>query len=949
MFIAAAPAAGCSDKRKFPDVTNRLLLALMAGATPLPALAQQPADQPPTAAQPGFVGEPEADQAADLDGDGIPDEEGSAIVVTGQRLRGAVEGDIEPEVQLDARDIRAYGAGTLGELLEALSPQTQSGRGRGGGQPVVLLNGRRISGFGEIRGIPPEAIERVDILPEEVALKYGYRADQRVVNFVLRPRFRAVTTEVEYGFATAGGRPSYDIDANILRLNDNGRFSLDLEYEHQAPLFESERSLIQATPSRPFDLSGNVAPAPGAQEIDPALSALVGTPVTIAGVPVGAPTLSAFAANAGNANVTDLGRYRTLLAETDQFSINGTLNRTILGTVSATLNARLEESESRSNFGLPSATIILPSTNPYSPFASDVSLLRYFDVAGPLAREQRSRNGHVGVAFNGSIDPWRWSFTGNWDRGSSESRTDTGVDIATYQAGILAGDPGLNPFASLPRYALVSSARDFTSSVNQSLDAQAVLNGPLFDLPAGQVSTTVRVGGEMRSFDSRSIRSGLVQERSLGRDRVSAQANVDVPIASRRDDVLQPIGDLSLNANAEVEEISDFGTLTTYGYGLNWSPIEELSFIASVTEEEGAPSVQQLGDATTITPNVRVFDFLRGETVEISRLDGGNPDLLADNRSVLKLGMTLRPLDETDLSISANYTKSRIDNPIASFPTATPELEAAFPERFLRDGTGRLVRIDNRPVNFERSDREELRWGVNFSKPLSQTPPPRGWRQGAGGAGAGAASGAAAPQGRTGQPAGPRPNAAQRRQGGGGGGFRGGGGGFGRGGPQGGRLQLSLYHTWRLEDSILIREGVPELDLLDGSAIGSRGGQSRHQLEFQAGIFKDGLGARLIGNWQSGTRVDGRPDGSGNTTGDLFFSDFATVNLRLFADLGQQRSLVRKYRWLRGTRVSLGINNILDSRLDVRDAAGQTPLSYQPNLLDPLGRSVTISIRKLFF
>jgi hypothetical protein len=34
-----------------------------------------------------------------------------------------------------------------------------------GGSPVILLNGRRIAGFQEIRDLPTEAILRVDILP----------------------------------------------------------------------------------------------------------------------------------------------------------------------------------------------------------------------------------------------------------------------------------------------------------------------------------------------------------------------------------------------------------------------------------------------------------------------------------------------------------------------------------------------------------------------------------------------------------------------------------------------------------------------------------------------------------------------------------------------------------------------------------------------------------------
>ena len=147
-----------------------------------------------------------------------------------------------------------------------------------------------------------------------------------------------------------------------------------------------------------------------------------------------------------------------------------------------------------------------------------------------------------------------------------------------------------------------------------------------------------------------------------------------------------------------------------------------------MTDEDGAPSMSQLGDPVLVTPNVRVFDFLRQETVEISRIDGGNPALGGDNRRVYKLGLTLKPFGKTDLTLTANYNRSRILNPIAGFPTATAEIEAAFPDRFVRDAAGRLLRIDNRPVNFARSDRSELRWGINFAKPIGPQPPPGGFR-----------------------------------------------------------------------------------------------------------------------------------------------------------------------------------------------------------------------------
>jgi hypothetical protein len=810
-----------------------------------------------------------AAQAADPDAELDEDEEGETIVVTGQRQRGAVLGDIPPEVQFNRREIRALGAGSLSELLEAIAPQTRSGRGREEGRPVILLNGRRISGFAEIRDIPPEAIVRIDVMPEEVALKYGYRADQRVVNFVLRRRFNAYTAEVQGGLATAGGRESYGAELNYLQIDQAGRINLGAEFRRAEPLFESERDIIQAEP--------------------------------VAGI--------------------ELGRFRTLLPRTDRLELSGTVNRAVSETVAATLNATLDVNSSTAFLGLPRPSLTPPG----------------------LRRESDSRAGHLGLAVNGAIAPWQWSLTANLDRNASETETQT------------------------------NAGTDRSRSVSQIGNAELVLNGPLFDLPGGDVTAAARAGFDARGLDSVAERGGIVTIRELSRTRQHGQVNVDIPIASRRRAVLSALGNLSANLNAEVEHLSDFGTLRTLGAGLNWSPISKVSLIASVTDEDGAPSMQQLGDPVLQTPGVRVFDFVRGETVEVTRIEGGNPALIADNRRVWKLGATVRPIEDKDLSITANYTSSRIVNAISSFPAATAEIEAAFPDRFQRDAAGRLLLVDTRPVNFARVDRSELRWGFNLSLPIGPQPQPgqgrgRFGRGGPGAAGAPGAPGAPTAGTAPGQPGqgqppqdagargerGPREGAGQGGwRGGGRGGFGGGRGGFGGGGFGGrgagaGRLQLGLYHTWHLTDSVLIRPGVPELDFLDGSAAGSRGGRPRHELELQAGLFKNGLGARLTADWQSGTIVRGGPVAGGGTGEDLFFDDFATVNLRLFADLGLQR-FARERPFLRGMRVSLSIDNLFDARQQVRDRSGSTPLSYQPGYLDPLGRSVRLSIRKLFF
>jgi hypothetical protein len=348
----------------------------------------------------------------------------------------------------------------------------------------------------------------------------------------------------------------------------------------------------------------------------------------------------------------------------------------------------------------------------------------------------------------------------------------------------------------------------------------------------------------------------------------------------------------------------------------------------------------------------------------VTTISGGNPALIANNRNVSKIGLTLKPWSATDFTVTADLTRQQTDDPIAGFPTPTATIEAAFPDRFARDGSGQLIRLDTRPINFARSERSQLRWGFNWSKPVRSAiqrqieafragtgpnpfaglTPPGGRRPGAAGAtppGSGAAATPAAGEQRGGGRGG-------FRGGQGGGGFGGGGfGGGGRGGGGGGgRIQFALYHTWRFTDRVLIADGGPELDLLNGDAVGGNGGTARHELEGQAGYSNNGIGIRASADFRSATTVTG---GTPAVPTTLEFGSLATVDLRLFADLGQRLDLVRRHPWVRGMRVQLGVDNLFNTRQQVRDAAGETPIGFQPAYLDPVGRTVRLSLRKLFF
>lgn len=794
------------------------------------------------------------------------EEDDGAIVVTGQRARGAALGDIPPEKTLDSRDVRATGATNINELLEALAPQIGSARGRGSERPVLLLNGQRVSGFRELRDIPTEAIERVEILPEEVALKYGYRADQKVVNIVLRQRFRSTAVQVAGTAATDGGYAGGKGDITRLQIGRTGRTTVNLHAEGNGMLTEDERNIL------------------------------------VTELPTGATAADVLAG-------------RSLIGTKRDLRGSVTVNRTVLGNVSATLNGELEHNQARALIGL-----------------GDTLLT-------PLGRNTTSDSAHLGTTLNGDKGQWHWNVTGNADL----ERDTTGTERDSLQY-----------------------PTDRAREKRASGDLTANANGELFHLPAGDATATMTLGAATTQQDSERIRAGQTTSTSLGRTSGRAAISLDLPI-SRRNRDFSALGNLTLNGNAEVQRYSDFGTLTTLGAGANWSPVDRLNLLGSWTREGGAPDIQQLGDPILETPGTRIFDFTTGQTVLATAITGGNPALLADRRTVLKLGANWQPVKDTDLRLRVDYVRSNTDRPIQNIFGPTPALEAAFPDRFVRNSMGELVSVDLRPINFDGARRDTLRVGLDFSKPLkSRRPsqsvmdqiraqfsratgrpesPPAATPATASPAG-GPAIGGQPPVARTdGAPsppdAGPAPGGSYGARDRGRFGGRGGGGGFFGGGNRG-RLQFSLTDTITFVDKVSIGPGLPELDYLHGEAAGGSGGTPRHKVEAQAGWSNNGLGVRGGADWRSGTTVN-------TLTGDdLRFSSLATFNLRLFDNLGDQPELVLKHPWLRGTQLRFEVNNLFDSKPAVRNASGEVPLSYQPDLLDPLGRTVMISFRKLF-
>lgn len=720
------------------------------------------------------------------------------VIVSSRRQPGSVIGDIEPELQLSARDIRNLGVSNVSELIAALGSQLGSGRSGAGGRPIVLLNGVRIASFREIRDLPSEAILRSDILPEEVALKYGYPPTQRVLNIVLRPRFRAVGLEAELGERSEGGRRGEELEASWLWIREPSRIQIEAQWNESAPLLEAN---------------------------DPT---------------------------------------RSLLPEVRSRAVNAVYGRPLIEGWSGTISASLDDRDSVRRLGLASNEII--------------------------ARESELRQTRGSAQLQGAWRGWRVTATLNAERDQLENETFVGSRVTAQ-----------------------------SESVNRLLDADVLLSGSVGDLPGGSTSVNVRVGSGERQINAINSQVTNATDTDLLRQRHDVRASLDLPLWSRMSDTGSRQA-ISLNLNGALEDLSDFGQLQTAGFGLNARLSDDWRLLASVTEADDAPGMAELGAPEVRTPAVRSFDFLRNETVFVTRIEGGNLNLRASNTRTRKIGLNGKPFKDWDLDLGVEYLAIDNQRLVGDLSLATAATSLAFFDRFERDSDGRLISIDTRPLNLGDRERQEWRWTLNLRRPWGpQLEPPMRGTGGARGGGEARGSGAAG-----------RPDPARFRA-------------FARQGS----WQLALTHTVRVRDAItLAGEGRSRLDLLGGDVLFNDRGTSRQEFELRLNGARNGYGGRVNARWQEGTRVTSGVAGV-EPASSLRFADLATLDLRLFADLGLQ-PIAHGRDWLRGARVALSIDNVFDRRQSVTDAEGRTPANYRPELLDPLGRYVELSFRKLF-
>lgn len=764
------------------------------------------------------------------------------IVVNGASLRGRIIAPVEPIAVLKADDVAALAAFSVSEVLQRLDTTTSSPRG---GAPVVLLNGVRISGMEEVQSLPSEAIERIDVLPEEAARAYGYDGSQRVTNVVLKPRFRAVTLEASGGIATDGGRRTRSASTGLTRIVGRSRTSFSAKYEQANMLLESERNV-----ALPVGTGGDMRP------------------------------------------------WRSLLPETDKLSLQGTIARPV-GGVSSSLTAGLELSHTSDLYGLPAVALQVPASSPFAPGGATTTVVRTAGADRVLAGNRTDGKATLGLVSTAGLGDWLLTLKGNLEHGWTSSAVDRGLSAGPLQTLV---DAGGDPYQALTAQLAPDLRDDRWASRWTVGEATLDVNTLFGKLPAGPVTLQAMIGLRQRSF-RRGSNDPADGDSALSRFKTTGQVFVSLPVSHPQAGLLSFLGKVDVNFYGVIDRFSDAGTYFTGGPGITWQPAKNLTVYFSYLKRPTVPTIEQLRSGVRTIPAVPSFDYLTGQSVLVSQIDGGNPALRTETDFAPAVFVAWQPFRKENLRLTTGYMSFRTRYPIRSFPLPSAEIESAFPERFTRDAEGRLIALDARPINLAYSESVTIQSNITWNKVLGAPPSP---------------SNAAAPTPGTVPPP-PSRQAVPTR------------------------LMFGLRHTWRLRETIGLAPGIKRLDLLGGDALGRTGGMPAHELKFQGSAARGALTLNLDLAWRSGSTVNLGPA----LTDRFTFAARGRFDLSLQYDFGKAQS-TSPLAWLKGTVLRLDIFNLANSLPQVRDGTGATPPFYQPAYLEPLGRSMTLRLRKQF-
>ena len=682
-------------------------------------------------------------------GEGSPGAMVEEVVVTGSRIKRAVDDEATPVTVIDAGDLQVSGYNSVADVLRNTtynsfgSYREQSGssfgqialvdlRGLGPSRSAVLINGRRVPGNPfvgssavDLNAIPLSAIERIEILTDSASAVYGADAIGGVINFIMRDDYTGAEIQVGMVRPEAKGADEEQIKALFGAAGDRGKVIASFEFFERKAIFDGDRDYSSTQINGDsfgdtvgISVGGNTGFAPDFSEAypigdcDPSLYAgIFHTPFGVPGEGCG------FGYADISAQTGSVERYSTFVDASYQLTDD--------------INVYAENRYSRINsfgrfapavgfFAVNEPARIANGQAPVEP-ANGQPFLAFHRFVSHGNRDDNAKRDEfdMAVGIEGELADGRVTFDA-FARHYYYSATEEGNTyiIQSILEGLVAsgGYDVLNPLSPANADAVLASSATLTRDIDTKFNQVGLsLSGFAFDLPAGPVGWAV--GAEWAEEDYNDNYDALREAGNV----IGSAGNSAAGDRSRKaayGELLVPVFEgMELGAALRWDDYNDFGSAVTPSVHVRYNPAAANWLVLRASYNEGfkAPDLTNLYSKLAQSFN-DVTDFPQCEsqgvaptdcpTFQVENFSGGNPDLQAENAEAWNFGAVVTPPFADGLSFSVDYfkvdttdraTELRLGQLVrfAAEGTVPPGTEVVRGAPGPDGGLGRLVSITN--------------------------------------------------------------------------------------------------------------------------------------------------------------------------------------------------------------------------------------------------------------
>ncbi len=627
------------------------------------------------------------------------------VTVTGSRIRGVAPVG-STLIGVSQKDIQDTGAVTVTDALQSVpqisnlgisdTSRVSSGgagnisyasginiRGIGPYATLTLFDGHRLVQSGPSGGLPdPNAIpllmlSRIELIPDGASAIYGSDAVAGVANLI--PKRNADDVELLARYGVADSYSEHIIDAEFAHRWDTGQFTLVLEDNQHDALNGANRSFFGANLT---SRGGNDFRSPNCSP---------------ANILVGDTSYALPGLQPNTQNRCDNGKTQDLIPRQERNNAAFTIDQKITDWLSAFGDGLVSQRFFGYQTGTPNAMLPVTPGNPYyiAPPGTPPGFQQVqtnFRNAPAQGSDGRERLDQFTAGLTASL-PYGFRLTGDYTYGEDTgySSQTTGLNNGALFGALASTDPrtALNPYgASLnPRLnSQIFNEIFYAPGTNRLQEGELKLDGPIYKLPAGEAR--IALGSE---YDYQSLHTGFTNgtSDSLHSSRIFASQQVHalygelyIPVFGQ-DLTLPFVRKLDIDVAGRYENYNNLGSTTNPKVGVNWVPVDGLTIHGSYGTSFRAPNLSAIHGALNAlfvqpyaTPNGVV------EGVTLSGLQQGNP-LHPETAKTFSVGADWRPDFYPNLKLAVNYFNIDYENQISQYLSdltllSSPQRQAEF-------------------------------------------------------------------------------------------------------------------------------------------------------------------------------------------------------------------------------------------------------------------------------